>query len=74
MIDPDARQGSGGQATRGFRGFCHRVDRACATLNSGLAAAAIVLAVVVFVTAAVRLPVMLTDALPTDVPLEQADQ
>jgi hypothetical protein len=74
MIDRNARRESDEQAARGFRGFCRTIDQACARMNGGLAAFAAVLAVVVVVTASIRLPVMLADGMPADVAVPQADQ
>jgi hypothetical protein len=74
MIDRDAKRESDGQATSGFRGFCLRVDQACARMNGGLAALAAVLAVVVFITAAIRVPALIADGMPADTVAPHADR
>ena len=61
MVDRAALQVRVRRAAERLAGFGKRLDRECARMNDGLAAIAIALAVIVILTAAVKLPVLLDD-------------
>ena len=62
----EERTGTGTAPARGFKEFVQAVDKACARMNHGLAAIAIVLAVVVVVTAALKEPIVYPEQLDAD--------
>lgn len=63
MIDRDRWRRSRALAVRRLRSFHARLDRVCARMNAGLFAIALALAILVFATAAFRVPDLLAQRL-----------